>query len=325
VLHLVGHGAADGLLSGARQVTPTAVTIGHRCAREAIAVDGLLIDQETGHELGEVPVPSGCQPAVALEQSVLDLLRRPEIVVPGLDLRLGVGAPHAGLREVVPQQVEQVVALVVGLVEPREMVDAEHVHGDLVARGPGRVEVPLHQPRQQFLSAEYLVATAKDLQPGHDARERARADGHRVGVVDDPGRGAVFGDGLCKALVDDRCTQAAHHAGRPGSVSDGIEQAVALRYGQIGLHGFERTRLDGADDKVGALQRILDLGHRLVGPVRQGFRPFVHPGSEPCVQLGGLQVDVVQVNVPSQIRADSQVGHQFPRPSAAASPKIGDL
>ena len=75
--------------------------------------------------------------------------------------------------------------LIDGLIDPGEVIDAQHVHLDLIPmRHARQTQVLRRQFRQDLLAGEDFVTAAEYLQPGFDPGQGAGADGHWIGVVD---------------------------------------------------------------------------------------------------------------------------------------------
>src|SRR5687768_9147557 len=105
------------------------------------------------------------------------------------------------------------------LVDPCEMVDAKYIHLDLIQGWCFGVQILRCQVCQHTLRGEDFVAAAEDPKPGCNAGQRPRADGHRVGVVDDPGVRAESRQGLGKIPVNRSRSKSAYEPGRPSCVT----------------------------------------------------------------------------------------------------------
>src|SRR5919106_6417243 len=97
-------------------------------------------------------------------------------------------------------------------IDPRKMVNPQHVHLDFISGRYIDLQILCGEVSEHVLYPQNLVTTSKDLQPRRDAGERPSADGHRVGVIDDPGVWAEFRQGFGKVSVYGNRPESAHEA-----------------------------------------------------------------------------------------------------------------
>ena len=107
------------------------------------------------------------------------------------------------------------------------------------------------------MGAEYLMAAAEGLDLWKDMVQRLHAEGHGVGIVDDPGIGGKVTDRFCDGDKHGNSAKRANQSAGACCVADGLPDAVGLRCMDVGFHLIEGAGENGNDDEIGAGQRFL--------------------------------------------------------------------
>ena len=278
-----------------------------------------------GGELRQVPVARGGDRAVPAEQvelhalGALEVVVHPVVVTALVEARLKVPVGEFGVQR------HQVDAPVAGGGQPREVVDAGDGGVQFLPRDAGDAVLLFEHRAQQLLRAEHLVAAAEGLDAGEHVVQRAHAQRHGVGVVDDPGARRVRLDGLGDLDVHRDRAHGAHEAARAHRVAHRLPHAHALGQVDVAAHLLERAGEDGDHDEVRAGQGVLQRVGDLVFPAGDGVRVGADFIADDLVALGGGAVDVVQLHRAAHVRVHREVHHKAPRPAAGAAADVGDV
>ena len=209
--------------------------------------------------------------------------------------------------------------------DPGEMVDAGDSGAQILASDIGDAFFGLQHGAEELLGSEDLVAAAEGPDGGKDFIERADAEGHGVGVIDDPGIRREVPDGFGDDNIHGDRAQGAHESAGTDGVAYGLPDADALRQVDVALHFPEGAGENGDHDKIcageGFLQRIADL----IGPAGDGVRVGADFLADDPVALRSFFVDIVEADGSADFRIRGQIGHEPPGPAAGAAADVGDL
>ena len=222
-----------------------------------------------------------------------------------------------------PVRREQIQPLVGCPVKPGEVVDAQHVHVDVPPGGGGNAQRLPRRRGQHLLGVEHLVAAAEGLDLREHAVERLDAQGHGVGVVDDPRAGAAVPDGLGDGDVHGQGAQGADDAPRPRCVPHRLPDVQPLRQVDVCLHLVKGARQNGDDHEVRPREGLLQALRHPVAPPPPGGGQAVYFVPDDLVGLGRRPVDVVQRHLPAHGRLHGQIGHEAPGPAPGTAPDVG--
>ena len=167
---------------------------------------------------------------------------------------------------IVPINREEVDPAVGGPVKPGEMVDSQNIHMDVV---PVNVLFPAHpltDAFQQLLGSKDLVAAPKRFDLWKGVVKGLYAEGHRVGIVDDPGLRRILPDCLPDFHKHGNRPQRPDHTARPGRIPDRLVDSQPLRQVHVRLHLVKSARKDGYHNKITAVQGLLQALAGLVCP-----------------------------------------------------------
>ena len=140
------------------------------------------------------------------------------------------------------------------------------------------------------------MTAAKRLNFRENPIKRARTDGHRIGIIDDPCFGTVCPDSLRYYLIHRHCSQCAEQSSRSNRISYGLINPVCLGSVHIGAHLLESCGQYGNNDKVRTCQSFLERRCRHKIPL--AFCSFTGKKtvSYDFIGFGRLSVNIVQTN-----------------------------
>ncbi len=205
------------------------------------------------------------------------------------------------------------------------MVDALDVYLNLVAVNLLHAHLLLDHSCDDLLGAEHLVAAAKALDFREYLVHHLDAHGHGVGVVDDPGFGAVLLDGLRELNVVGEGAQGADNAAGAHGVAYRLVDAVFFGGVYVGFHLVKGAGEDGEDDEIAAGECVLQGGDSFIGEVALYVLPALEAVADDFVVFCRLHVNVIQFDRAAEIGFNGKVAHQVPGPPAGAAADIGDF
>ena len=151
--------------------------------------------------------------------------------------------------------------------KPGEVVYADDIGIQVLSADARDIQFFGQYGSENFLSVEYLVAAAEGLDLREGLIKGLDADGHWVGIVDDPRLRRVFPDSLGDLHKHWNGTHGSDVTARSGGIADGLVNAVFLRGMDIGLHLVEGTRKNGDDHKIRTAQCFLQGINGNIGEV----------------------------------------------------------
>ena len=162
---------------------------------------------------------------------------------------------------------EEVHAFVSSLIEPSKVVNALDVDLDILAGNIFQAQFLIQNVGQQRLGAEHLVAAAERLDLGEHMVQGTHAEGHRVGVVDDPGIGTVITDRFSDGDIHGDGAHGAHETACTYGIAHRLIDAVSFRRVDVAFHLVKGAGQDGDDDKIRAGQGLLQRIRHSILPV----------------------------------------------------------
>ena len=197
-------------------------------------------------------ITSSSDLAVAEEQVELHLMGAlEEVVHPVGILALGkAGLPILFAEGAI--QREQIHALIGGGGEPGKVVHALHGNTNVLTRYILDIAHIFQHGSQQLLGAEHFMAAAERLDLREHIVKGGHAQGHGVGVVNDPRLGRIRLDGLRNLHKHGDGTHCTHQSTRTHRIAYGLIHTHTLRGVHVALHFLEGARQDGNHHKVNA-------------------------------------------------------------------------
>ena len=126
---------------------------------------------------------------------------------------------------IVPIDWEQIQSFIGSLIEPGEVVDTQNIDHDIPAVDILDSGDFFADSLQYLLGAEYLMTAAKCLDLREGMVQNLYAQGHWVGVVDDPCLRAVLLDRISNVYEHWECTQRTDDSTRTCGVANGLIDA----------------------------------------------------------------------------------------------------
>ncbi len=299
----------------------------HRRQAEHPLVNGLGIFQVLlpGHKFRQMPVTRGGNLPVAAEQVKFDAVRARKGIIHPVVVGLVAESRFIVFFAEFAVQREQIHAVIRGAADPGEVVDSRNADVNILPFGSfDPLHVFQHQG-QQALGPEYLVAAAERLDLREDFVQRADADRHGVGVVDDPRIGAAVPDRFGKLHVHGDGAHGPHKAARPHTVAHGLIDPEFFRLMHVGAHFLECPRKNGDHDEIRARQGFAQGADCLVVPLSLGVAPCRQGVPDGLVVFRRFTVNVIQAEGPAKLRFHGKVGHERPGPPAGAAADVGNL
>ena len=208
--------------------------------------------------------------------------------------------------------------------KPGEMVDAGDRGAEVL---PGDAVDPFlrfQHGTEQFLGAENLMAATEGADAREDLIERPYAQGHGIGIIDDPCIRRVIPDRFGNGDEHGYGAHGAHEAAGADRIAHGLEDPNPLRQVDIAFHFPEGGGQDGNDDKIRTGQGLLQASADLIGPAGNRVRMGADPAADDLVALRGFPVNIVQADNAAQVRICRQVRHESPGPSPGTAADICD-
>ena len=277
------------------------------------------------HELRQVPVAGRGDVAVLPEQIQLHALGAAEVAVhPVVVAALVISGFRILLRKLRVQR-EEIPALPAGPRQPGEMVDARHGGVQILPDDARDSLLRLQHGAEQLLGPEHLMAAAEGLDLREDMIQRPHAEGHGVGVVDDPRVRRVIPDRLGDFHIHGDRAHRAHESAGADRVAHRLIDAHPLRQVHIALHFLKGRGQDGNHDEVRPRQRFLQASADFIFPAGHRVRMRADPVADHLVPLRRGPVDIIQPDRSAHVPVHRQVLHKAPGPAAGTAADVGHL
>ena len=220
---------------------------------------------------------------------------------------------------------EQVVPLIAGFGKPCEMIDSNYIYMDIVPVVRGVAGFCLVDAFKHFLGAKYLVAAAKGLNFREYVVQCLDAQGHGIGVVDDPAVGGIGLNGFCNFHKHGDRAQGADHPAGSGSVADRLVDSQTFRKMDIRVHLIKCAGKNRDHGKIAAGESFLKAVFHLKFPVTPCVLAAHKTIADDCIVFGSAAVNVIKTDGSADLFIQGKISHKGPGPASGTAPDVSDL
>ena len=169
------------------------------------------------------------------------------------------------------------------------------------------------------------MAAAERLDLREHIVKGGHAQGHGVGVVNDPRLGRIRLDGLRNLHKHGDGTHCTHQSTRTYRIAYGLIHTHTLRGVHVALHFLEGAGQNGNHHKVNACQCFLQGVSDFILPVAHGLFVVCGLFTNNAILFSCVTVNIIQANRAFHAGIHGQVSHKAPCPATRSAADVGNL